>query len=292
MNEKTREDFYDYRPINALPYWEIIGPFVEACVADAANGDRTRRTIYPAIVPFVLWCWRTRAMPLERRRIFRRSVADDFVHRGMPGYLRGSRATHRASLYRVIEALGADEPMHHRRPIPRSDPTRPYSQRDVAALHSWAVAQGTERRRLDAITLLVLGLGAGLTTREILGTQSKDIITTTNGFSVSVWDGRPRVVPINSLWSDRLERIYVGLDPEAWAFRPGRLSNQSGQLTDFLQRARTSLDIRPARMRTTWLIEHLAIGTPPADLLRISGLQTLAALDRLTSFVPSSGHVC
>lgn len=285
------KDDYAYRPINALPYWERIGPFIDAAVEDAARGERSRRAIYPAVVPFVLWCWRTRGLPLDRRRIFRRTVADDFVNRGMPGYLAGSRATHRASLYRVIEALETDVSGAPGRPIPRRAPTEPYSAAEIAQLHSWAVAQGTQRRRIDAMMLLVLGLGAGLTSKELQAVRVDDLIVAVDVAQVTVWDSRPRVVPITPLWHERLDRVYPLLNRGSWAFRPGRSTERDGQITDFLIRARTTHDIRPVRMRTTWLVEHLIQGTSPTELLRISGLKQLAALDRLTIYVPKTGHI-
>ncbi|MFE4951091.1 hypothetical protein ACFQ9V_13395 [Leifsonia sp. NPDC056665] len=283
------KDGYVYRPINALPYWDCIGRFIDEAVNDAAQGDRSRHEVYPAVVPFVLWCWRTRGMHLTRERVFRRAVADDFVQRGMPGYLAGSRATHRSSLYRVIDALETDSSGVPGRPIPRRAPTEPYTRAEVAQLHSWAISQGTERRRIDAMMLLVLGLGAGLTSRELQSVRVDDLIFERGISQVTVWDHRPRTVPISPLWSERLSTVHPQLVRGAWAFRPGRTSSRDGQITDFLLRARTTHDIRPVRMRTTWLIEHLADGTPPTELLRISGLQQLAALDRLMNFVPKTG---
>jgi len=283
------KDDYSYRPINALPYWDRIGHFIDAAVRDASTAQRSPQSIYPAVVPFVLWCWRTRGMPLDRARIFRRLVADDFVGRGMPGYLAGSRATHRASLYRVIESLGSDSSLGVGRPIPRRVPTEPYSAAEIAQLHSWAIAQGTERRRIDAMILLVLGLGAGLTSKELQAVRVDDLIVTESRAQVTVWDSRARVVPIADVWAERLSTVYPYLEDGAWAFRPGRTASQDGQITDFLLRARTSLDVRPVRMRTTWLVAHLTLGTSPSELLRISGLRNLGALDRLTKFVPKTG---
>jgi integrase len=208
----------------------------------------------------------------------------------MGRYLRGSQATHRATLWFVIDALGTDAASYSRRPIARSNPTRPYSETEIAALHSWARAQGTDRRRLDAMALLALGLGAGLATRELLGVRVSNLHHVGKRTFVTVWESRPRVVPMRPEWERPLERIRDELSPNDWLFRPGRLGPASGQITDFLQRARTRLDVRPARMRTTWLVNHLTDGTPPNVLLRISGLKNLAALDKLTDFVPKTGH--
>ncbi|TFC16538.1 tyrosine-type recombinase/integrase [Cryobacterium glucosi] len=280
----------DYRPINALPYWDVIGEFVSAAVTDtsAATG-RDERSLYPAIVAFVLWCWQSRGTPLDRKRMFRRSVVEEFIHLAMTRYTKGSRATHRATLWLTIETLNPDDLNRSRRPISRSAPTKPYSSTEVAQLYSWARSQGTEHRRRDAIALLALGLGAGLAAREILGVRVSDIDTRTGTIQVIVWEGRQRVVPIRADWERPLRRILSDLQPGDWLFRPGRVSATSGQVTDFLLRARTELDVRPSRMRATWLLEHLRDGTPPQQLLRIAGLKNLAALDKIATFTPRTG---
>jgi hypothetical protein len=283
---------HEFRPINALPYWDVIGNFIRHAVLDAATRlGRPTEDLYPAVVPFVLWCWQTRGTPLEVPRIFRWQVLEEFIHRGMTEYMSGSRATHRSTLTLVVKVLNPADVRPDHRPIPRSRPTEPYTSAEVASLYGWATSQGTARRKQDALALLALGLGAGLATREILGVRTADIDSRTDQLLVMVWEGRPRTVPILESWQTSMRQAMEGTHPNSWVFRPGRVSATSGQITDFLQRARTHLDVRPARMRTTWLLEHLATGTAPAELLRISGLKNLAALDKITQFTPRTGVI-
>lgn len=165
----------------------------------------------------------------------------------------------------------------------------PYSQGEVAVLASWSQAQGTRRRRLDATALLAMGLGAGLATREILAVRNRDVEVWPQNLYVNVTGARERIVPVRPQWHRLLTRVLEDADPVALIFRPGRKGASEGQVTDFLLRSRASLDVRPIRMRTTWLLEHLAIGTPPSELLQISGLRTLAALDKIAVFTPITG---
>lgn len=284
-----------YLPIYALPYWDEIGSFVRAAVHDAATdtrstneigrgAGRSSREFADAATPFVFWCWQARAMPLERRRIFRRDVIDQFAHLALPHLARGSMATHRSALHRMADLLNPDGPPHTQHPIGRSDPLRPYTPPEVSALHSWASSQNTLRRRHDALTLLILGLGAGLATRELLDVRPLDIRLRGQALVITVTGSRPREVPVLSEWRPSLERIIDAVDPTQWLFRPGRLSSEPGKVTDFLTRARTTLDVKPNRMRTTWVVRHLNDGTPASDLLRIAGLSTFAALDKLSRF--------
>jgi hypothetical protein len=90
----TDDGPYDYRPINALPYWDVIGTFITDAVTETATASgRPERSLYPAAVAFVLWCWQSRGTPLERHRIFRRATVEEFIHLAMTRFTNGSRAT-------------------------------------------------------------------------------------------------------------------------------------------------------------------------------------------------------
>jgi hypothetical protein len=277
-----------FTPIFALPYWGEIGPFVRAAVEDAAASlDRNERDLFDSATPLVLWCWQSRGMPLQRERIFRRSVIDEFVHLGLTSLSTGSAATHRSTLWRMTEALNPDDGTRSGFLIPRSNPLVPYLNAEIAELHSWARTQSTEQRRQDATALLALGLGAGLATRELLAVEAGDVHVKDTRMGVTVWCDRVRDVPLLDPWHSAMRNLLESRSNTEWLFRRNRRGTSAGQVTNFLTRSRTPLDIRPARMRTTWLVHHLMIGTPPLELLRISGLRNFAALDKIAQFVPA-----
>ncbi|WP_251449378.1 hypothetical protein [Microbacterium sp. Marseille-Q6648] len=240
--------------------------------------------MFPPATAFALWAWQTRGIPAEMDRIFRRRLVEEFVHRGMPEFSRSSRATYRSTLLAIVEAV---TPAHDRTlPLPRSEPTPPYTIAEVASLRSWALRQGRPSRRRDALVLLALGLGAGLATRELLAVRGTDLEWRSGILHVAVWESRARLVPVLPHWTAPL---IDSLDDERdrWVFRPGRQGVRGAQVTDFLHRGQqTDLDVRPARMRTTWLLTHLLAGTAPQELLQIAGLENHAALDRIAKFVP------
>ncbi len=279
-----------YIPVLALPYWHLLGPFVLDVVARCEGRiDRTPEAMYAAVTPMAMWAYQVRGDELTVERVFRGATIEEFIARGMQQYLPRSRATTRSTLWRMLEVLAPAEASRARRPIHRAMPTPPYSSVEVAALHSWAIAQATEHRRLDALALLTLGLGAGLSTKELLSVDARDIAWTIDGrLVVEVGGNRAREVPVLDSWRGPLSRVLTQRS-NGYLFRPLRHAAAHGQVTDFLLRGRTDLDIRPARMRTTFLVHHLAAGTNPARLLRISGLSTLASLDRLRPFCPHFG---
>jgi hypothetical protein len=288
-----RSDHWDaslYIPVFALPYWENLGPFVRRVVDECAGRvDRTPEALYAAVTPLALWAWQVHGEALTIERVFRGRLVEDFIHRGMTQHLPHSRATIRSTLWRILELLAPGEAEYARRPISRSRPTAPYSEAEVADLYGWALGQQTEHRRMDALALLALGCGAGLATRELLTVSGVNcLLDPTGAVTVRVSGTRERDVPVLPQWRRTLTRV-VDTRPEVLLFRPNRDGAGEGQVTDFLLRHRSRVDVKPAKMRATWLVTHLTLGTSPAQLLRISGLSTLASLDRLRPFVPSSG---
>jgi len=101
-----------------------------------------------------------------------------------------------------------------------------------------------------------------------------------------VWQNRTRVIPVTPVWVAPLRQTLTEISADTWLFRPGRQSAAPGQITDFLTRSSSHLDVRPVRMRATWIIQHLTEGTPAEEILRISGLKNFAALDRFTPLIP------
>jgi len=275
-----------YRSTRAAEYWDVVEPVVTAAVERAARvTGRPPRSLFPIATAFAVWAWQTKGVELAIHRMFRKHLVEEFAHRGMREHTRGTRATYRSALNHMVAALApATEATF---PIPRSDPTPPYSPTEINSLLSWANAQTSPSRRNDARVLLALGCGAGLATRELLAVRVEDVFVTAEQVQVMVWSDRPRLVPVLSEWEIPLRAIGNDRPQHALVFRPGRTTIRAAQVTDFLHREhRTTLDVRPSRMRTTWMFAHLRAGTPPGELLRIAGLENLAALDRITRFLP------
>ncbi|MCS6583341.1 hypothetical protein [Curtobacterium citreum] len=274
-----------YRPLLALPWWDKIGPFLTALVDDvSADLGVDPRTLYPFVTPFVLWCWQTKGLELDRQKMFRQSCIESFAINGMPSLSRGTKNTIRGKLLRVSEVVVTElstTPLHG---IGRSTPTPPYDARQRAELYSWSRTRGTATARRDADVLLALGFGAGLPTRELLEVRRRDVAD--DGSVLRVRDARRRAVPVHEDWQSVLQRALHELGSDDWAFRPGRDTASSGQVADFVRRTATDLDIRPARMRSTWLCRRLAENVPVDSLLLESGLQTYASLDRYRLFLP------
>ncbi len=291
MPERTARP---YRPRLAASYWEAIGPFVSAAVEDVLtqSSTYTDRELYAAATPLCLWAWQSAGMALDRDEIFRVSSIDRFAAIGMPGYRSSAgKNTIRSRLLRMGEILRTPTtPSRQLRPLGNSDPTAPYSPSELIELRSWARAQSTPARRRNAQALLALGLGAGLSGKEILAVQADDVITEHPGIRVVVRGPRAREVVVLARWEDGLADLSG--QPQSPVFRSGRSTDNENLITDFVSRSRGRVHVQARRMRATWLVHHLESGTPMTVLLAASGVATLEALDRFMRFVPKPdpGH--
>jgi len=277
-----------YRPTFEESYWSVIADFTLDVVARASRSvDIPADQLAVAAAPFVLWAWQSAAEDLAPD-IFRTTLIERYVAEGMPGYrTRAGKNTIRSRLQRISEHTNPSGWDVALRPLGPSDPSRPYSNGDIAAMRSWAQSERTDVRRNNAAALLALGMGAGLQGREILGLKLGDIYCSTSGVDVIVREGRARRVPVLREWESALRGPA---DTDNWsthAFRPGRTTANENLITDFVSRSRGRVHVNARRMRATWIVRHLDLGTPPIALLRAAGVHSLDAIDRYVRFAAS-----
>lgn len=273
-----------YQPRMEPERWVMIAPYVHDVVARAEPlVTYDARELYPAVTRLVEFAHNLH-MPLEDRTAFDPFTVERFAQFHLATYNRASRNSMRARLRRVSEALLGETAAVQTRALGKAAASRPYSARDIADLDGWAQAQPSEERRTSARALLALGLGAGLTGAEIIALRRGDVIVgeTTD---VSVAGAVPRVVPMVSDWADELSDRLTYLGTDGWVFHSEQRGGNINLITDFISRTGPHVPLQTRRMRATWLIHHLETGTPLKTLLRIAGLQSAEALDRVLPFV-------
>ncbi|WP_146236288.1 hypothetical protein [Curtobacterium sp. MCBD17_023] len=281
-----REEHYVYTPVMPVETWVRIRRFVEEAVREAAPATAyTEKQLYPVTAKLAKWAVDVAALPLDRSILLDPSTIDEFAHGALVTYTSAGRATMRSKLRAVARALsdsdGADEQVG----IRRSAPVEPYSAADLAALESWANGQHSEDRRTSAGTLLALGAGAGLTGREIIAARHGDISRDEQAYLIHVRGTAARSVPVTAEWEHLLERRVSS--SSGWLFRDGQEGGNPNLITDFVSRSHQRLNVQARRLRATWLVHHLTLGTPLPILLQAAGLQSAEALDRLLPFVPA-----
>jgi hypothetical protein len=270
-------------------YWQVIEGFVRSAVLDAqpatpyAAGD-----LLTVTARLALWCWQTAGLSLARRVVFDRLVIEEFIAQGCPALTPASAGNQRSKLLRMAEALNPSAANRARlAPLPPSDPVRPYSASELAALRSWATGQTTETRRRDAATLLALGAGAGLAVEDIAGITAAMISVDEAGVLVAVPGRRARFVPVLAAWEAPIIEAAAWVPPGRRLFGENRTTGNKNFVSNFVDKS-AGAGLKPSvqRLRATWLVHHLAVRTPVVPFMTAAGVQSLEALTRYLRFVP------
>lgn len=278
---------YDYTPKMPADQWAAIRPYVRRVVRDTApRTPYSEKELYPAVSRLALFAWATASVPLEDDNVFDPRFINRFVQHHLGQYSRAGKNTLRARLRRTSEALLGDEAAGTFRALGKAEASRPYTPSEVASLLSWAGSQHDEERTTSAGALLALGLGAGLTGREIIDLELVDITSDSRGVMVRVSGDDARDVPVLAQWDPLLQCRTASKAASRWAFRSGQRGGNINLVTDFVSRnPRPTVELQSRRMRATWIVEHLRRGTPLDLLLEVAGLQSAEALDRLLPYV-------
>lgn len=278
-----------YHPAAPEAHWEPVRAFVQAAAAEATpHVPYPPQRITTDVTALAIWGWQV-GLTLDRETLLHRDVIEAYVVHGCPHLSSTSAGNRRSTLLRIAEALlPATQRVSRLTPLCNPTPSAPYDDDDVTELRSWARGQINAERRRDGQTLLSLGLGAGLSAREIKTLRIADITVDDDGVLIRVPGDRPRDVPVLATWEDHLAEQVANADPDELVFAPGRTTPSSrNSITNFV--ARTSgnhLKPNSHRLRATWIIRHLACGTPLIPLMEAAGLQTLEVLDRYMMYVP------
>jgi integrase len=288
-----------YSPLVAAEYWPIIGQFVTGVVDDAADQTLySRRELFAAATPLVLWAWQSAGLPLDREVMFSQSTIERFIALGIPQYrTNAGRNTIRSRLLRLAETLvPAPTNPQPLRPLGKSAPSAPYRPAEIVTLKSWARTCSTAERIRNAETLLALGFGAGLSGQEIIAATMADLTVDDTGVHLVVRGERPREVTVLSNWERALRNLValsgtLAVTPtgETMLFRQNRDTKNRNSINDFVARSPCEVVLTTRRMHATWVVHHLDSATPLLVLMRAAGVQSHIALARYFPFVRDNG---
>lgn len=270
-----------YEPDLPEDAWAKVRPFVLEVAAELSGKvTYSPASTMSAVARHVDWCVNVAGIPMTREALFRRDVIAAAVA-VMDTTNSATRARRRSLLLRSGEALGVIQVLPPLPPLSAASPSAPYSPREVSEAIRWADTQEGPNGQ-SARALVALGFGAGLPTRELAAVCASDV--TAEAGAVIVTD---RLVPVSDEWRDELtELASAAADSSLPLFRPG-VAWHKNMVTNFVNKSMGS-GLRPTtqRMRATWLVEHLANGTPMQDLLAAAGLKSMDALVRYERFLP------
>lgn len=264
------------------------------CVAPAPIGASWVKMSLSSVSQLVRWA-HTKGYPLTREHVFAETTRLRFLDDTSDKTTEDTRSLYAARLELIADALNGVTPLARLpRPSARSDaPVEPLTATEEADLWFWATRLGRDTTRLRLTAVLALGLGCGLTRREQMLLTREHVTRDRHGVQVQVTDpgsGAVRPVTCRATWEDRLWEVVEAVAPGHYLLTPWTTHQVTGNVIDqTLARAETysaPLWWSITRLRNTWLVHHLTVGTPLPVLLTAAGLTHPGALDGLIYLVP------
>lgn len=235
-------------------------------------------------------------LPMDRSVVLDRARIDRFLSHGCRGLGTATRASYRSRLDIVAAALlgGQNDGAWPRAVIPAGDPLRPWDDAQAARVALWTSGARPESRRTRLQAALALSLGAGLRRRDLVLVRSGHVARHDDGTVqvTVVADGADpgRTVVITAAWErqvlDAADRAGGNL-----LVAPDRTALTAHAFSNTIEKANRAApagdEFSVRRARSTWLVRHMAAGTPLPLLMEQAGLRTVEHLSDLLPYVPA-----
>jgi integrase len=198
------------------------------------------------------------------------------------GGLSPERCSSTRGTYRSVLRQLSDDPRPRTAPrFAGSVAQPPYSTGERAELFSIARAQRTSWRRRSALCVICLSMGAGLRAGEIVAARRHDVIVSPLGVQVRVPGNLSRVVPVHGEAAVVLRRLSRGAGDEH-LFHPEEADRSYANFVNDFCRHVVSDPSAPklsvARLRSSFVCDHLRAGTSLSELLRVTGILEVESL--------------
>lgn len=199
-----------------------------------------------------------------------------------------SVGTYQSLLRHVGRLLNPAAPWEVREPVNTRDVAAPYSEEELRLLERDIPRNEPVRARAGE-GLLVLGLGAGLDGRWVAKARKEDVLDLDprdpllgRGILVS-----GRLVPVLAKYEARLDALMTAT-PAGGLLVGGIAQNKnaSSDICDRLQLAPGTPRVNCGRLRSTWLVTHLTLGSRTPELAEAAGVVGLTTFSDLLEFVP------
>ena len=285
---QSRDDWFaTYRPEGLdSATWAAARPFVGECAKRLRlDGGASSLRVVRVLTRLAAWA-AGEGLALGAELVLDPDTVERFVAMGLP--VGRSRATYRATLRRVGPLLTSRAPWEPRpATVARRQVALPYTAAELDGLRVDAVAQPTDARKRAARALLALGVGAGLDGRWVARVSAVDVDAGDGVVLVRVGEPAARVVPVLARWEDEVIDLTATAGDEFLVGGQSTARNRAGALAASIVVAHGHPRISASRLRSTWLVTHLGMGTRLPELARAAGLQGVTVLSDLLPFVPA-----
>jgi hypothetical protein len=135
--------------------------------------------------------------------------------------------------------------------------------------------------------LLALGAGAGLDGRWVARVSAQDVFTSPKALLVRVGEPGTRAVPVLAGWEAEVLELKATAGDQYLVGGYSRARNRAGALAASLVVPNGCPKFSASRLRSTWLVAHLVMGTRLPELAGAAGLQGVTVLSDLLPYVPA-----
>ena len=265
--------------------WEKVRPFVTACAVQLRAIDhRKLGRLLGLLSRLAVWANR-QGLHLDPEVVLDPDTVERFVVETVPHDR--SASTYRSDLRRLGIALTRHAPWEPQPAgIARRQVADPYTPAEVDQLKADALTQPTRLRRRATRAFLALGAGAGLDGRWVATVSASDVIKLSHAVLVRVGEPSARHVPVLAAWEEEVLNLATSAGNQ---FLIGGRSLAPNRVSDLIYRLEVPRDhpkLSPARLRSTWLVTHLTLGTRLPELARAAGLRGVFVLSDLLPHVP------
>lgn len=225
------------------------------------------------------WCL-SQGLSLDWERVLEPDTVERFVSVGITD--NGCRATFRALLRRLGPLLTSKAPWEPRpESVSRRHLASPYSPDELDVLWRDAEHQSTPARLRAGQALIALGAGAGLDGRWVTKVTTGDVVGRDGIVFVRVGEPVARDVPVLARWELEVLRLAATAGDMFLVGGHSLSRNRAGFLACKFQAAQGHPQLSAPRLRSTWLVHHLTIGTRLPELAKAAGLAGVTVLSDL-----------
>lgn len=229
------------------------------------------------------WAYQ-RGLPLDREVVLSPAVVEQ--HLIAWPYTDKLRPTVRSNLRRIGHRLTTRAPWEARpAALARRSVATPFSKEDIALLWRAATQQPSPGRRRSAEALVALGAGVGLNGRWNTRITGHDIREVSGIVLVDVPEPSPRTVPVLAGWEDRILALAARAKDEPLVGQASDSKNHGARLRSRILTPTGVPLLSVGRLRSSWLVEHLRIGTRLPELAAAAGLVGVTVLSDLLPYV-------
>lgn len=269
---------------SAHKQWSKVRHIVRDAVPRTAEARTlSAKTLMRIVGPFALWCVTAHKLEPDPKQMFTQETIDAYCL--SLSLSAGTVATYRSALTSTARTVNALAYAPAPTPLPKRTVQPPYRETELEEYRVWAGAQRSEQLRQKAKVMIALMAGAGLSPMETTTLRVEDVDVDGDGVLLTVHGSKPRQVAVLREWEQWVIDAVAERQPSDFVWGAEQRRVRPNQISEFIHAA-TAGAPASQRLRATWIVAHLGLGTPLTVLFRAGGIAQLDNLDQYLVHVP------